>query len=658
MEASGSVSGNDPLTNFSSALRISSREYIYSPVQGNQIRLLRGRVGKHGALIGYLETFSLGPELPAFRALSYTWGASAYTNSIDIGGNKLPVLDSLYPFLRYLLDEDSQGSRTWWWIDSICINQKDENEKGSQVRMMGQIFRTAEQTLVWLGEEGDGSTQAIKFLWFIEKTFKVNKKPSAEWLTKVVPRDGVYGKDWEALEKLFCRPWWTRVWTVQEYVVSRELIIYCGEASIPQSIFRRALLGIWQCHGKTLKYDGPWNRNRVLEWHLRFGEDEDTRSLRLSLTATMAYLGYHQATDPRDRIYSLSGIVKDFDLAGVPDYNQPVELLYSKLVQSFVERYRSLDIICFTTLFRSNEAASKRTLPSWVPDWRVRATAMVGPLMASQSGRGWIGNLRPLHALHATAIYCASLTLEPKVAFKDLRELSCQGFILDSIDGLAGLPTIRSINFPRQSDDLVQPTSHRFSSSSQLNLTSREASSIMESIMRCLTLNRGDHYFNHCIPAYEYSQQFRTLLDMAGASNPALKFSFRAWFTANRSFHICGCDLETLTAKWLESGETIRRDLPRTDDRSAFYSRFHDTLVKMSRRLVVTHDGVMGMAPSQTRKNDLICVLYGLSVPVVLRECEDGETYTFVGECYADGFMNGQAITMAKDLHKKLFRIV
>jgi hypothetical protein len=78
----------------------------------------------------------------------------------------------------------------------------------------------------------------------------------------------------------------------------------------------------------------------------------------------------------------------------------------------------------------------------------------------------------------------------------------------------------------------------------------------------------------------------------------------------------------------------------------------------MSRRFVVTHDGIMGMAPRQTRKNDLICVLYGLSVPVVLRECEDGETYTFVGECYADGFMNGQAITMAKDLHKKLFRIV
>jgi hypothetical protein len=575
----------------------------------------------------------------------------------------LPILDSLYPFFQHVLDEDSHGSNTntWWWIDSLCINQKDENEKSSQISMIGQIFYTAEQTMVWLGEEADGSTQAIKFLWFMEKVHQVGEEPSTEWLAKGGPRDGAYRKDWEALEKLFCRPWWERVWTVQEYVISRELIIYCGKSFIPRLNFRRALLGIWECREKTLQYDSPWNRNRVLEWYLRFRGDEDTGSFGLSLTATLAYLGHHQATDPRDRIYSLSGIVKDFDLAGVPDYNQPVERLYSKFVKSFVERYRSLDIICFATLFRSNEAVSERTLPSWVPDWRVPglpATAMVGPLMASQSVHGWIGNLRPLHSLHCTAIYSASLTLEPKVIFKDLRELTCQGFILDFIDGLAGLPFIRSIAFPRQSDDLVQPTWPRLSSSDQRNLSSREASSIMKSIMRCLTLDRGDHYFNHYIPTHEYSQQFRTLLDMARASNPALKFAFRAWFAANRSFHVRGFDLETLAAKWLESGSAIRQDLPSTDERGSFYSRFHDTLVKMSRRFVVTHEGILGMAPRQARQSDLICILYGLSVPVVLRKCGDGETYTFVGECYADGFMNGEAITRARDLQTELFRIV
>lgn len=76
--------------------------------------------------------------------------------------------------------------------------------------MMGRIFRSAEQKLVWLGEEGDGSIQAIKFLRFIEKAFWAGKEPSAEWLAKVVSRTGAYGKVWEALEKLFRRQWWEK----------------------------------------------------------------------------------------------------------------------------------------------------------------------------------------------------------------------------------------------------------------------------------------------------------------------------------------------------------------------------------------------------------------------------------------------------------------
>jgi hypothetical protein len=389
--------------------------------------------------------------------------------------------------------------------------------------------------------------------------------------------------------------------------------MFCGKSSISRSLLRRSLIAIWKCCEKTLNYVNTWNRNRLLEWHDRFGKDEETRSLASSLTATLAYLGYHEATDPRDRIYSLSGIVKDFEIAGAPDYNQTVEQLYSKLVKSFVDRYHSLDIICFATLFRGDETVSNHTFPSWVPNWTVRATAMVGPLMVSQSARGWIGNLRPLHRLHYTAIYCASLSLEPKVYFSPgLGEITCQGFILDAIDGLAGLPYVNSAKFPPQEDDLVHSTSDRFSSPSQLLLKFRESSRIMKSIMRCLTLNRGDHYFNHSISTYEYSQQFRGLLDMAIASNPALAYLFRAWFEANRLFRICGWDLEVLSSKWLENGGAIRRDLLHTEDGS-FYSRFHDVVVKMSRSLVVTHEGIIGMAPKRARKNDLICILYGCS---------------------------------------------
>jgi hypothetical protein len=643
--------------------KTSSLEYIHLPIKRNEIRLLQGRINEREALVGKFQSFSLdSPKLPNFQAISYTWGDPVYSNIIDIGGKSLPVLDSLYPFLRYVLDQDTQGSRTWLWIDSLCINQKDDNEKSTQVPLMGKIFSIAQKTYVWLGEEANGSTQAIKFLKWLEDAFwnEECQSPTKQWLAKVAPRDGAYGKDWEAVEKLFSRPWWTRVWTVQEFIIPDKLVLYCGDCSISRSSFRRALQILWQIRNKTLKYDNAWNRNRILEWHKRFGEDENTSSGGLSLIATMTYLGYYQATDPRDRIYSLSGIVKDFELAGMPDYTQPVEILYSKLVKSFVDKYHSLDIICVATILRSDEAELNHTLPSWAPDWRVRGTAMVGPLMVSQSACSWIGNLRPLHSLHCTALYCASLGFKPKANFSsNLQEIICHGLVIDSIDGLAGLPVIRARNFLRQSDDLVQPTSERFSSPSARRLIWRDASDIMESVMRCLTLDRGDHYFNHAIPKNEFSEQFRTLLNMALASSSALNHSFRAWFQANRSLSINKWRLETLSTKWLESGDVIPQSLPYSDELGSFSSRFHDTLIKMSRRLVVTDKGIIAMAPRRTKKDDLICILYGCSVPIVLRKCEDGKSYSFIGECYADGFMNGEVFSMGKDSHKtRSFRIV
>jgi hypothetical protein len=96
---------------------------------------------------------------------------------------------------------------------------------------MGKEFGTAQQTLVWLGEEAEDSAKANEFIHWIQQQFSGGRKPTEEWLTKVGPRDGVYGSDWAALEKLFSRPWWTRVWTVQEYIVPDELIMYCGNKS-------------------------------------------------------------------------------------------------------------------------------------------------------------------------------------------------------------------------------------------------------------------------------------------------------------------------------------------------------------------------------------------------------------------------------------------
>lgn len=65
------------------------------------------------------------------------------------------------------------------------------------------------------------------------------------------------------------------------------------------------------------------------------------------------------------------------------------------------------------------------------------------------------------------------------------------------------------------------------------------------------------------------------------------------------------------------------------------------------RRFFITHDGSMGLAPTRSRKDDIVCVLYGCSVSIALREEEKGR-FSFIGECFLHGFMDGEAIEILK----------
>ncbi|KAH7090209.1 heterokaryon incompatibility protein-domain-containing protein [Paraphoma chrysanthemicola] len=562
----------------------------------------------------------------------------------------------MYSYLHMILHGAGDGEKVWYWIDSLCIDQDNMAERNAQIKIMGQIYRTAAQCDVWLGEEAEESWRAFRFLRFLDRKFHGSSSwPSVDWIEKILaPRTGNYRDDWNAVEKLFARPWWTRVWTVQEFILSKNVVFRCGTLEMPRSLFRNAIHVIWECRSNKLKSDGPWNRIRLHEWYAMFGEDEDTKSQGASLTATLAYLGNHQATDPRDRIYSLCSLAKDPEIAGTPDYNQTVETVYIDLVRSFIKVHKSLDIICFSSIFRDTNHTFT-SLPSWVPDWRVTQNVLVGPLMVSQGTKSAIGNLRALHSLECTAIYSASLCVEPKVRFSpDLRKMTCRGIFLDRIDGLAGLPIIPWAECSRKADEMTQPTSPSSASKDPSRyVTSGTACDILMDVMRCLVLNREDHYFNHVFSDDDCLKQSASLLSRAANRDPSPHSAFRAWYAANRELCIHGWRLEDLTKKFLKAVDLKGdvRDL-RLD------SRVHDTLVKMKRRFIITNDGHLGMASSDARKGDFVGIMYGCSVPVVLRWSAEKEAFSFIGECYLHGFMNGKALTRHYDSRKREFGII
>ena len=99
-----------------------------------------------------------------YTALSYAWGAEAFPRLIEINGIPYPVTENLYGFLQR---HRNCTHLCYLWVDAICINQFDLEEKATQVSYMLAIFERAEQVIVWLGEEGSNTKIAVDYLrWF------------------------------------------------------------------------------------------------------------------------------------------------------------------------------------------------------------------------------------------------------------------------------------------------------------------------------------------------------------------------------------------------------------------------------------------------------------------------------------------------------------
>ncbi|KAI3390761.1 hypothetical protein diail_8699 [Diaporthe ilicicola] len=105
-----------------------------------------------------LTTVSLNDE-PAFHALSYVWGDDTGKGRINIDDHVIPVSSSLATALKQL--DSVQLHSLPLWIDAICINQADLEERARQVSLMGRIFRQASHVLLWISEGDEFPDHAI-----------------------------------------------------------------------------------------------------------------------------------------------------------------------------------------------------------------------------------------------------------------------------------------------------------------------------------------------------------------------------------------------------------------------------------------------------------------------------------------------------------------
>lgn len=133
----------------------STNSSIYKQLESDHMRILILSAGDgKDELVCRLEgvrlpTIEAGtPSHVDFEALSYTWGDPEKTHTIICNGKAFGVTTNLFEALSYLRNPSS--ARTLW-VDALCINQDDTDERNEQVRHMLTIYQSAVRVVVWLG---------------------------------------------------------------------------------------------------------------------------------------------------------------------------------------------------------------------------------------------------------------------------------------------------------------------------------------------------------------------------------------------------------------------------------------------------------------------------------------------------------------------------
>ncbi|EAT82438.1 hypothetical protein SNOG_10103 [Parastagonospora nodorum SN15] len=146
----------------------------------------------------------------SYEALSYVWGGLETTQSILIGDEELRITSNLHAALLRLRDVTFPRIL---WVDAVCINQSDDPEKELQIQSMAMIYGFAKRTIVWLGEETEGSDIALEAIRFAgnkrDSIFNDNNGSSGR-----AGADEGYVRN--AIASLLQREWFERIWVKQQ----------------------------------------------------------------------------------------------------------------------------------------------------------------------------------------------------------------------------------------------------------------------------------------------------------------------------------------------------------------------------------------------------------------------------------------------------------
>lgn len=626
---------------------------IYTTLDTSQncIRILLLHSGPIDApVVCELATISLVPEgHTEYEALSYCWGRRGKTSDRDEilmvtrdernveSKVRIPVQSNLYQALVQL--RPRSGRARTLWIDAVCINQDDEEERAQQVSQMRKIYAQASQVVVWLGSSNSSRKRVFERLKQIDRRLTTEFDADVirdhdmllDWERKVIMDSFAEGEFFRGgrfmLEISRCQfEYFVRTWIVQELANARRIIVYCGSDTTSWDVFPAVMrMNMtnhlnWIPHTRFPEYSleimpqalydltGAAMKTKVGKSHIGNQGQKGVFINRPGILPILLKCHALEATDPRDKIFAVLQFGEDTSNVAVltpdirPDYTKSTLNVFSDFVRWWICTHKSLDILSAVHTLRGRswqhmEAGpaielEKLPYPTWCLDLEHGGDA------------SWIEN---------------TLALSDRSPYKA------------SGDSRPDLELVRSINTERH-----------------------------PGLLRLAGCRLGTVSSIQPFPVWDFEQPL------------PLFEAFHRVFDCSVSKHERILDLGDQSKQ--DFKHIAPRGMKQRLDRHALYHRrgvqsIHESMPCVSFCKLVTEDGLPGLCPHYAKAGDIIVVLRGGSVLYLLRQSHirlPGDNYEgqarffLVGECWLDGHMyaaDWQEV-QSRGLDEEIFKLV
>jgi hypothetical protein len=567
-------------------------------------------------------------EHPRYETISYTWGDSHQSSAIVLNGYVFEVPCSTEMALHRLRYSTCDRERLLW-IDFACINQSNLAERGAQVAMQADIYNLASCNLVYIGEDFGEAEQSFQDIRVINEEIRAetdNFRSLLSTLTTISDDESsnltngflnyrlrLSSKklnctiDAESLTSLFSRPWFSRVWVIQEAALASKNICHCGDFSIDLEDVLRAITWLDHKHlhiDRRLVYCQRMRSARDL-WYLVDHEHgwfyTPSRGNKVPDLPYLTNLSSRfDATDPRDKLYAIIGLAeRSSEMIHPlirPDYSKSVVQVFRDGARYIAEELGNIEFLGSIS-YRSLLEAPKEDFNSWVPRWHRSRIVGLDPVPLSEkfNACGSMGNVRICKSRDPDI-----LALQGIVSGRILHTCKIRNEDTDSL--WKGLENIEQFTVAAHKGNISQ-------------------TSCQELIARTL------------------------IAGINAGRNLATGQDTEDYLSYHRYIH-----------KHSTLPPPQREITKETDEQTRAASRFRYAFDQATphRHFFVTEDGNIGLCPRTASRGDMIVILYGGAWPYVLRKVPstpfntsyhfDGPLYELHGACYLEGSMFGETM--------------